>query len=94
MPLTGNRVVIKGEKISCMDDFYNELALQLLLPDHFGRNLDALWDTLTADVSGPLEIVWENTAVSGKALGDKFEQLMKLLQDIEEERPDITVKFV
>jgi ribonuclease inhibitor len=34
------------------------LARELGFPAHFGRNLDALYDVLTTDLGGPIEIVW------------------------------------
>ena len=32
------------------------LSRALALPEHYGRNLDALWDCLTGDLSVPCEI--------------------------------------
>lgn len=34
------------------------LARELGFPAHFGHNLDALYDVLTTDLPGPIEIVW------------------------------------
>lgn len=34
------------------------IARELGFPAHFGGNLDALFDVLTTDLAGPIEIVW------------------------------------
>lgn len=34
------------------------LARELGFPAHFGHNLDALYDVLTTDLPGPIEILW------------------------------------
>jgi len=87
------QVVIKGSQVASLEQFYDVLEAELKLPAHFGRNLDALWDVLTTDVAGPVEIVWENAALSKEKLGDKATAIMELLQDVCEERPDIKVCF-
>ena len=52
--------------LQSLDGLYDQLTKQLKLPAHFGRNLDALWDVLSTDVEGPIEIVWKNTEESKK----------------------------
>ena len=32
-----------------------------------GRNLDALWDVLSADIEGPIEVLWDNPESSRRA---------------------------
>ncbi|MBM3538720.1 MAG: barnase inhibitor [Alphaproteobacteria bacterium] len=71
-----------------MEAIYNTLQRELGLPAHFGRNLDALWDALTGDVAGPLEIVWRDHAWARPKLGSYYDRLIKLLRDLESERAD------
>lgn len=80
--------------IRTLDQLYNELARQLGFPPHFGRNLDALWDVLTADIEGPLEIVWEDPELSRAGLGDGYARLVSLLEDAAAERGDMTLEFL
>jgi len=82
------RCILDGRKIGSLNDLYDQLSLQLHLPDHFGRNLDALWDVLSADVEGPFEIVWKNAGDSQKLMGKDFDRVVKLLRDMEKERDD------
>ena len=87
------KVRLKGKAIQSLDEFYSEIARKLRLPDHFGRNLDALWDVLTTDVKGPVELVWEDTENSKTPLGKDFEKVTALLKDVEKEREDFKITF-
>jgi ribonuclease inhibitor len=69
---------------------YDILTRDLALPKHFGRNLDALFDALTGDVKGPLEIVVEDAEALERALGDKGKTLLKVFADAAEARGDMT----
>jgi len=84
---------IDGRKIVTLDNFYDQLAAQLPLPSHFGRNLDALWDTLTAELEGPLTIVWLHADESRNRLGDTYIKVKILLEEAAGERDDLTVSF-
>lgn len=86
MPI--KRCVLNGLKIHSLDDLYAQLEKRLSLPDHFGRNLDALWDVLSADVEGPFKIVWKHGDASKKFMGRDFNRAVKLLRDLEKERHD------
>ncbi len=74
-----------------MDAIYNALQDQLDLPRHFGRNLDALYDVLTADVAGPVEIVWNEHAWARPKLGADYDRLVTTLREVESEREDFTL---
>lgn len=71
-----------------MDAIYSALQDQLDLPRHFGRNLDALYDVLTADVAGPVEIVWKEHAWARPKLGADYDRLVTTLREVESERQD------
>jgi ribonuclease inhibitor len=71
-----------------MDAIYSALQDQLDLPRHFGRNLDALYDVLTGDVAGPVEIVWKEHAWARPKLGADYDRLLTTLRDVENERED------
>jgi len=87
MPVT-KKIRINGERVSSLEDFYDELSRNLPLPEHFGRNLDALWDSLTGDVEGPFEIIWKHSALSRKRMGKEYDAVLVLLHDLEAERED------
>ena len=91
MPVTPKRCVLKGLTIQSVDQFYSELVRQLKLPPHFGRNLDALWDVLSNDLEGPIEIHWEQPHLSRLALGQDFERIVRLFKELAQERSDVTL---
>lgn len=72
--------------VRSMDDVYHQMAQQLPLPPHFGNNLDALWDALSTDLPGPLEIVWHHP----QTLGTRADELMALLREAEQSRDDLS----
>jgi ribonuclease inhibitor len=84
---------ISGASICSLEDFYSEISRELNFPEHFGRNLDALWDVLTTEVEGPLELIWEDSATSRESMGKDFERLSGLLKEVEKERQDFRVMF-
>jgi ribonuclease inhibitor len=85
-------VTISGELIVSELDLHNALAAALDFGPYYGRNLDALWDRLTTDVERPVRLVWNNSAQSRKNLGDeKFEQIVRLLRDVEAE--DVSIGY-
>ncbi|HUX63764.1 barstar family protein [Sulfuricella sp.] len=76
--------------IRTLAQFYDELARQFAFPPHFGRNLDALWDVLTGEVAGPIEIVWEESEQAQANLGVDYAKLIILFNDLAAERDDFT----
>lgn len=74
-----------------MDAVYDALAGQLQLGPEFGRNLDAVWDVLTTDVGGPIDIVWRDGQLSRARLGVEFDRMVRLLRAVAEQRDDVTV---
>jgi ribonuclease inhibitor len=93
MPLKGQRFIIDGAMVTSMESFYDELARKLPLPAHFGRNLDALWDTLCADIAGPLEIVWQRADLSRKSMGADFSSIESLFEELCAERADFSFQL-
>lgn len=89
----GTRAIIPAG-VKTIDAVYDILARDLSLPAHFGRNLDALYDALTGDVPGPIEIVVEDRKSLEVALGDKAKRLLRLLADAKVARNDLTLTIL
>ena len=64
------------------EDFFAQLREKLSLPEHFGNNLDALYDTITGDLEMPLRIEFVNMNVEQL---EHFEDLLTTLEDAEDE---------
>ena len=84
------RCVLSGDYASA-EAVYLDLVRQLGLPGHFGANLDALWDALTRDVPGPIEIVWPDFADARPVLGEAADRLRTTLEQVAAERRDVAV---
>lgn len=73
-----------------LEEVYRQLAAQTELPAHFGHNLDALFDVLTTDIPGPVQIVWHRHDASATALGhEHYTALLAVLRDAANDRPDL-----
>ncbi|MBI3706297.1 MAG: barstar family protein [Proteobacteria bacterium] len=73
---------------------YARLARDLGFPAYFGNNLDALWDVLTTDIAGPVEIVWHGADMSCVRLGPSCRKLIATLRDVERARPDFRLRLL
>ena len=58
-----------------------------------GRNLDALWDVLSADIEGPIEVLWDNPESSRLVMGRDFDRILAVLKDVEKARKDFRVRL-
>ncbi|MBP2676159.1 MAG: barnase inhibitor barstar [Deltaproteobacteria bacterium] len=92
MPVKGKRCVLDGKEVRSLDRFYEEISAQLEFPGHFGRNLDALWDVLTADIEGPIEVVWEAPDSSREAMGRDFDRVLRVLRRVDRKRKDFLLR--
>lgn len=69
------------------------LRSALSLPEHYGANLDALYDCLT-EIAEPTQIIVPAKVTDNEKLGWYGEQMLQVLQDAAEENENlqITVK--
>ena len=75
-------IYIDFSEIGDEEDFFAQLREKLSLPEHFGNNLDALYDTITGDLEMPLRIEFVNMNVEQL---EHFEDLLTTLEDAEDE---------
>lgn len=78
---------IDGTVIQGKDDFYDAVADALSFPEWFGRNLDALFDSLR-DLSwlpaGEHVLVWSKPEVFEQADPEGYRQIVEVLADATE----------
>jgi len=67
-------------------DFYTEIARALALPEYFGRNADALWDSLT-DLNGPTALVLVDWTRFAQARPERWSRILGLLAERTEQGP-------
>ena len=70
--------------------FYAQLKEKLTLPEHFGDNLDALFDVITGELEMPLHLEFVNMSVEQLEI---FEDLLTTLEDAEDEVEDFTFAY-
>lgn len=83
-------VYIDFTDIGDYEDFYAQLKEKLTLPDYFGDNLDALFDSLTGFVALPVHIEFVNLSVDQL---ETFEDLLTTLEDAEDEVEGLTFSY-
>ncbi|RTZ59808.1 MAG: hypothetical protein DSZ32_04720 [Gammaproteobacteria bacterium] len=81
-------LILAGDKIRSLEQFYQALDNRISLPEYFGRNLDALWDYLSTDLARPLNIQWKHSEISQFYMGDQFSKLIELFNDLKQDRKD------
>ena len=74
-------VYIDFLEIGDYEDFYAQLKEKLTLPEHFGDNLDALFDVITGELEMPLHLEFVNMSVEQLEI---FEDLLTTLEDAED----------
>lgn len=85
-----NTVYIDFADLGDYEDFYVQLKEKLKLPDYFGDNLDALYDSLTGSVELPLHMEFVNMSVDQL---ETFEDLLVTMEDADEELEDFTFSY-
>lgn len=78
-------IVLDGSAIRDREGLHALLAERLSLPEHYGRNLDALHDCLTdkRDVT----VFLRNAGAMTAALGGYGEKVLRVFRDAAEENP-------
>ena len=83
-----------AEVVETKDEVLGAIGTALGFPDHFGRNLDALWDSLR-DLSAPTVLLWETWGSAAYADRAGFDRILRVLRErsaeISEDRPAFTV---
>ena len=80
-----NIITLNSEDFSNTDELHLVLIKKLNLPEHYGRNLDALWDCLTGWIDLPITIKWVGYDNSSQRIGEYAEKLATIFQDAEKE---------
>ncbi|WP_292008164.1 barstar family protein [Chryseobacterium sp.] len=83
-------VYIDFVDIGDYEDFYTQLREKVSLPEHFGDNLDALYDVITGGIELPFHLEFVNMSVDQLEI---FEDLLTTLEDAEEEAEGFTFSY-
>ena len=86
-------IVFDSSQIETMDELHEKLAEVLGFPDHYGKNLDALYDCLSGEIALPLKIIWKNYVATRAKMGKHVAQALKVMEDFSREEPDFIVEI-
>ncbi|UJR78592.1 barstar family protein [Sandaracinus amylolyticus] len=72
---------LAGSRVRSESDFHRELSALLDFGPHYGCNLNALWDRLSADLERPILLVWTKSEQSRAAMGTAtFDAIVAVLE--------------
>ena len=84
--------VLNFTQCKYLSEVHRVIQQELELPEWYGRNLDALWDSLTGIMYLPAEItIIYSSNYSDKALADEIDKMIDIFKEAAEEYPEITV---
>ncbi|MGF1770378.1 barstar family protein [Enterovibrio makurazakiensis] len=75
-------VIIHGNEIHSERDFHKNLSEAFEFSAYYGKNLDALWDYLSTEVERPLSLIWKDSELSQRFMGDDFDKIATLLERV------------
>ena len=78
--------------VTTTEQFHEILVKELPLPEHYGRNLDALYDVLTDEARG-WNIIFYNTTTLEKELPEYLGKLKKLSLRAQKEEESLQIRF-
>ncbi len=85
---------LEGKNIFTIEDFHNQIKEVLDFPDYYGKNYGALWDCLTGDLVGPIELEWKDFSVSKDRLGDDaINTIVSILNDAAQQYKIMTITY-
>jgi ribonuclease inhibitor len=73
-------VVLPGRQLTTRDTLHDWLNEALEFP-YYGRNLDALWDLLSATIPMPVTLIWDDFMQSQILLGDYADRTRQVFQE-------------
>ena len=84
--------VLNFTQCKYLSEVHRTIQQELELPEWYGRNLDALWDSLTGIMYLPAEItIIYNPNHKDKALAAEIDKIIEVFKDAEIEYPEIVV---
>ena len=81
------QIFLNGEELQSRDALHDILESALSLPEWYGRNLDALYDCLTGELSEETALTVRNPEAMLSSLGGYGTVFLRMLREAEEENP-------
>lgn len=86
-----NKIIIDFSDCLYLDSIHNEIKKKLDLPDWYGKNSDALWDSLTGIIETPveIEIIFKPETKAAQKMKPYVNQIVSVFKDAEKEYGEI-----
>ena len=84
---------IDFSKCRYANEIHAEIKNALNFPEHYGENLDALWDCLTGGIELSVCIKWSNYKASCHYLGEYAEKLRNVFEDAATELDNFSLQI-
>ena len=85
-------IIFDSSHIQSIDQLHAELARSLDFPEHYGRNLDALYDCLNGEIALPLKFIWQNYRLTQLKLGKDAAKVLQVMEDFSDDEPDFIIE--
>lgn len=87
------RIILNGKRMISREVAHAYLKRKFRFPDHYGRNLDALFDLLSTTAKDT-EIVLVNASEITRHLGQYGQSLLRVFDDLNEETRHIKITYM
>ncbi len=85
-------ITISGAEIGTREALHDVLQEKLALPDWYGRNLDALYDCLTAELTEETQLTVTDAELLEDSLGSYGRVFLRVLEEAAEENPRLHIQ--
>ncbi|WP_426349977.1 barstar family protein [Alloiococcus sp. CFN-8] len=73
-------IIIEGALIDSREELHRIFQEALGISNHYGKNLDALWDVLTGEIDLPIRIIWRDFNITEKNIGAYAVKTSKVIE--------------
>jgi len=80
--------------IETIDALHPYLKKELGFPEHYGGNLDALYDSLMGDIEFPTKIMISGFAKFEQKVGKEAKSVIKVFQDASKDTDQIQIELI
>lgn len=75
-------IELDGLSISTEQELHKQISSSFSVTQHYGNNLNALWDLLSTDAERPIELIWINSTHSEELMGDSYRKILIILDRV------------
>jgi ribonuclease inhibitor len=90
--MAAGSITINGKEVKNQAQLHTMIAKELNFPNSYGKNLDALYEVLSADYSGQTMIKIKSVSILKSKLGaDYVDAMVRAVSDASQDNPKIVL---